>query len=148
MKLRHDMLTHGVNIVCARNESRIAGLAVAWATQLGTDRVLVCIGSQSYTRGLILASGAFSLSVLHRDQLELARLFGTQSSRSVDKFAGLAYHTGPTGSPLLDDCVRTLDCEVDAVHDDGGHKLIVGKVVEADPRSPGAIRLLYREEDY
>ena len=148
MKLRHDMLTHGVNIVCARNEGEIAGLAVAWATQLATDRVLVCVGSQSHTRDLILASGAFSLNVLHRGQLELARLFGTQSSRSVDKFAGVAHHTGPTGSPLLDDCIRTLDCEVDAVHDDGGHKLIIGKVVEVEPQNPGATPLLYRQEDY
>ena len=148
MKLRHDMLTHGVNIVCAQNEGRIAGLAVAWATQLATDRVLLCIGSQSFTRDLILASGAFGLSVLHSDQLELARRFGTQSSRSVDKFGGVAYHTGPTGSPLLDDCILALDCEVKAVHDDGGHKLIVGRVIEAEPVKPGADPLLYGQEDY
>jgi flavin reductase (DIM6/NTAB) family NADH-FMN oxidoreductase RutF len=149
MKLRHDMLTHGVNVVTARHEGRRAGLAVAWATQTATDRILICVGSHSATRELILASGAFGLSVLKREQLEIARTFGGKSSRDVDKFAGLACHTAETGSPLLDDCVAALDCRVEAVHDqEGGGKLIVGRIVHANLMHKDAEPLLYRQEDY
>jgi hypothetical protein len=35
VKLRHDMLAHGVNVVCAQHEGELGGLAVAWATQVG-----------------------------------------------------------------------------------------------------------------
>ena len=101
MDLRHDMLTHGVNIVTAGHEGRLAGLAVAWATQTATNRILICVGKQSATREVILAAGAFSLSVLRQDQLEIARRFGRTSSRDTDKFAGLAHHAAETGSPLL-----------------------------------------------
>ena len=148
MKLRHDMLTHGVYIVCAQHEGKRGGLAVAWATQVATDRILICVGSQSATRELILASEAFGLSVLTREQVDVARAFGTQSSRQVDKFAGLGVHTAETGSPLLDDSAMTLDCRVDAVHDDGSEKLIVGRVVAAERLKEEYEPLIYSEEDY
>ena len=148
MKLRHDMLTHGVNVVAAEHQGRRGGLAVAWASQIGTDHVLICVGRQSFTRELILASGAFGLSVLARDQLEVSKTFGTQSSRKVDKFKGLAFHTGQTRSPLLDDCALTLDCTVEEVYDRGGGKLIVGKVLAAERVRESFEPLIYREEDY
>ena len=149
MKLRHDMLTHGVNVVAARHESRLAGLAVAWATQTSTDRILICVGSQSATRELILAAGAFGLSVLREDQLEIARTFGRRSSRDTDKFAGLAHHADQTGSPLLDDCIATFDCRVESVYDQaGGSKLIVGRIVSAELKDNRTAPLLYRQEDY
>ena len=148
VELRHDMLAHGVNVVCARHEGRHGGLAVAWATQVGVDRVLICVGSQSATRELILSSGAFGLSVLRNDQRDLARAFGTRSSRDVDKLEEISYHTAQTGSPLLDDCAMALDCLVETVHERGDAKLIVGRIVAAERRSEQYEALIYRQEDY
>ena len=149
MKLRHDMLTHGVNVVCAAHEGRSGGLACAWATQVATDRVLVTVGPQSATRELILGSGAFGLSVLRADQLEVSRAFGTRSGEKVDKLEGHAWHSAETGSPLLDDCALALDCRVEAAYDleDGKAKLIIGRIVHAEERADGE-RLLYRGSDY
>jgi flavin reductase (DIM6/NTAB) family NADH-FMN oxidoreductase RutF len=148
VKLRHDMLTHGVNVVCAAHQGKRGGLAVAWATQVGVDRILICVGAQSATRELILASRAFGLSVLTDDQLDVARSFGTRSGRKVDKLAGFGYHTAETGSPLLDDCAAALDCRVIAVHDLDKEKLIIGHIVRAERSSDAYRPLLYREEDY
>jgi len=148
MDLRHDMLTHGVYIVCAQHGTKRGGLAVAWATQVATDRILICVGKQSATRDLILASQAFGLSALTRAQVEVARTFGRQSSRTVDKFEGLGCHAAETGSPLLDDCAATFDCRVEAVHDLDGSKLIVGRIVAAERPTEDYDPLIYREEDY
>jgi len=148
MEHTHDMLTHGVNIVTAAHDGKRAGLAVAWATQVGTDHVLVCIGKQSHTRELILASRAFGLSVLAADQLDVSKRFGLQSSRKVDKFEGLGTHTLETGSPLLDDCALALDCRVAAVHEHGTARLIVGEIVAAERIRESCEPLLYRESDY
>jgi flavin reductase (DIM6/NTAB) family NADH-FMN oxidoreductase RutF len=148
MELRHDMLTHGVNIVCAVHDGRRGGLAVAWATQVSVDHVLICVGAQSATRELILASGAFGLSVLASDQTEVARSFGRQSSRVVDKLDAVGYHTAETGSPLLDECIIALDCQVVAVHDLGREKLIVGHVVAAERRATDCDPLIYRQDEY
>ncbi len=148
MQMRRDMLTHGVNIVAAQHEGKKMGLSVAWATQVGTDRLLVCVGSQSATRDLILGSKAFGLSVLRADQIEVSRRFGTKSSRDLDKFEGVAHHTAKTGSPLLDDCGAAFDCMVEAVHEQGEGRLIVGRIVSAEFRSKRYEPLLYREEEY
>jgi 3-hydroxy-9,10-secoandrosta-1,3,5(10)-triene-9,17-dione monooxygenase reductase component len=148
VQLRHDMLAHGVNIVCAEHEGKRGGLAVAWATQVGTQRLLICVGSQSATRDLILSSGAFGLSVLARDQVAVGRVFGRHSSRDTDKFAGILWHTAKTGSPLLDDCLLTLDCRVEEVHDRGDAKLIVGRIESAERRREQGELLIYKEEDY
>jgi 3-hydroxy-9,10-secoandrosta-1,3,5(10)-triene-9,17-dione monooxygenase reductase component len=142
------MLTHGVNVVCAQHDGRLGGLAVAWATQVSTDRVLICVGRQSATRELILGSQAFGLSVLTREQLDIARLFGRTCSRTTDKFEDITYHTAETGSPLLDDCAIALDCRVEVIHDLGTQKLIVGRVVSAERIRDAVEPLIYREEDY
>jgi len=97
---------------------------------------------------LILASKAFGLSVLTREQVEVARAFGTRSSRTVDKFDGVGYHTAETASPLLDGCAATFDCRVEAVHDQGDEKLIVGHIVAAERLKETYEPLIYREEDY
>ncbi len=148
MEPRNDMLTHGVYIVCAQHEGKRGGLAVAWATQVSTNRVLVCIGKQSATRGLILGSKAFGLSVLGQGQVDIARAFGKRSSRNVDKFEGVSFHEGETGSPLLDNCLINLDCQVESVYDEGVEKLIIGSVVSAEYRGLKQEPLVYREEDY
>ena len=148
MELRHDMLTHGVYVICAQHQGQRRGLAVAWATQVGADRLLICAGKQSATREWILASQAFGLSVLTREQIDVARTFGRQSSRRSDKFAAIGCHTAVTGSPLLDDCAATFDCKVVAVYDHGSQKLIVGQIVAAERLKDVYEPLIYREEDY
>ena len=53
-----------------------------------------------------------------------------------------------TGSRLLDDCGAAFDCVVEAVHDQGEGKLIVGRIVSAEFRSKRYEPLIYREEEY
>ncbi len=148
MKLTHDMLCHGVYIVGARHEDKASALAVAWATQVATDKVLIAVGAQSYTRELILKSGAFGLSMLEEGQQELGRHFGTQSGRNVDKLATVETETHKTGSPILKNCALWLDCEVSDVFDLGSTKLIVGKVVAAGRNKATFTPLIYREREY
>lgn len=148
MDLRHDMLVLGVYVVTAANEETRGGLAVAWATQVGSDLVCVCVGKQSATRDLILASGAFGMCVLRCDQVEVARAFGLRSSRDTDKFASIGWHASETGSPLLDDCAYAIDCRVVAVHDVGTEKLIIGRTVAIEERSPTHEPLIFRTGDY
>ena len=148
MKLRHDIIASGVNVVAAAHDGKRAGLAVAWATQVTTEHVLVCVGPQSTTRQLILDSGAFGLSGLGSGQLDVARLFGMKSSNTVDKLEIVPTHTLETGSPLLDECVFTLDCRVEKTFDFVDGKLIVGRVVQAEEVRSDWLPLIYREEDY
>ena len=142
------MLVHGVNVVCAQHNGKHGGLTVAWATQVATECILICVGKQSATRELILNSGVFGLSVLAQEQADIARAFGKRSSRDVNKFEGVGWHTAETGSPLLDDCAMTLDCRVTAVHDHDDSKLIIGRIVVAEQLRADYEPLVYKEADY
>ncbi|MBI2299241.1 MAG: flavin reductase [Armatimonadetes bacterium] len=148
-ELSWDLLVQGVYIVAAAHERRRAALALSYATQVAEERILLVIGRQSYTRELILASGAFGLTVLAPDQVDLAADFGNCSSREIDKLAKVPYHTRVTGSPLLDDGVLTLDCRVAAAYDDAeGAKLILGQVMVAETLRDGARPLVLRHSDF
>jgi len=142
------MLVHGVYIVTASHQGQIGGLAIAWATQVARDQVLICVGSQSASRDLILKSRAFGLNILRKDQAALANSFGRSSIRDRDKFDGITFHTADTGSPLLDDCAVSLDCKVEAVYDHESSKLIVGRVVSVLRHDEKYEPLIYRQEDY
>jgi flavin reductase (DIM6/NTAB) family NADH-FMN oxidoreductase RutF len=148
LELRHDILTHGVNVVCAHHNGRSSGLTVAWATQVAANRILICLGKQSATRDLVVASRAFGLSVLTAQQLNITHHFGTQTSCTVSKLEGVWYHTGETGSPLLDDCAVTLDCRVHKVFDLDSAKLVVGEIVAAEQIVDEYEPLIYHQDDY
>ncbi|MDZ4159049.1 MAG: flavin reductase family protein [Anaerolineaceae bacterium] len=147
-KYRHDMLTHGVYVVTAQHEGKRGGMTAAWATQTAVNHILVCIGKNSATRELILASNAFGFNILTVDQIDLAWRFGRASSREVDKFERLPTHTLETGSPLLDECAAAFDCRVQEVFDSGNHKLIVGEIVAAERMLEDYQPLIYSVEDY
>jgi flavin reductase (DIM6/NTAB) family NADH-FMN oxidoreductase RutF len=144
----HDRLCHGVNIVTASHEGKRAGLAVAWACQVSGDRILVVIGSQSHTRPMIEASGAFGVSVLKEGQQDLGRRFGRQQSDDVDKFEGLEVFAAETGAPLLRGCPAWFDCRVAESFEMGGTKLVVGEIVACGAEVSEFVPLIYRENEY
>ncbi len=63
----------------------------------------------------------------------MSRVFATSGA---DKFRGVGWRAGETGSPILADVLAWVDCRIEARHDGGDHHIIVGRVVglEAAPR--------------
>ncbi|MER5423640.1 flavin reductase [Streptosporangium roseum] len=93
--------------------------------------VLVCLARSTRTHRLIQERGTFAVSVLGRDQAELGRRFAGRD-RTPDRFAGAAWTTGVTGSPVLADSTGWLDCRVAHAHPGGDHTIFVGEVLAAD----------------
>src|SRR5688500_20231180 len=81
------------------------------------------------TYALLHASGAFTISVLKRGQLELARWFGTRSGRDQDKLEGVRWHPGRNGAPVLDEALAYFDCELAQSLSAGDHELAVARVL-------------------
>lgn len=125
--------TYGVYVVGARHGGRANALTCAWVMRVShrPPLVAVAVGRTRFSHDLIAEAGAFSVNVLARDQLELARHFGTKSGRDVDKFAGIPYHTAATGAPILEGVAAWLDCELVGSFPAGDHTIFVGEVVEA-----------------
>ena len=75
-------------------------------------KVTLSLNSHHYTTQLIEQSGALGLHLLRPDQSDVAWGFGLRSGRETDKFAGLKLTVGTTGSPILTDCLASLECRV------------------------------------
>ncbi len=140
-------LTNGVYVVGVAHGAERGAFTAAWISQVSFDPLLIALsinpGHASYP--LLLASRAFTVSILAAHQLELARHFGTQSGRDVDKLAGQSWAPNAAGIPLISNAVGYLECRVLAEHDAGDHQLILATVTGGELLSPGAAVLGYRD---
>jgi flavin reductase (DIM6/NTAB) family NADH-FMN oxidoreductase RutF len=113
-------------IVTAAAGGQRGGLVATWVSQGSIDKhtptVMVGIAANHYTCELIDHSSAFALHLLRPDQMEVAWNFASGSGRDRDKLALLATHTEDSKSPILDDCLAWLDCQV-FFHFDGGDRI-------------------------
>ena len=140
-------LTVGVYVVGGAHGDRRGAFTAAWIMQVSFDPPLLAlsINPEHATYPLVKASGAFTVSVLERGQLELARRFGTQSGRDVDKLAGVAWHPGETGAPILDDALAYFECEISALHSAGDHEIAIARVVASGLVDATAVPMTYIE---
>ena len=83
--------------------------------------------------------------MLRQGQLDLARAFGTRSGRDQDKLAGVRWHPGRRGAPILDDALAYFECELGETLRAGDHELVLGRVVDGRILTPGATPMTYAE---
>jgi flavin reductase (DIM6/NTAB) family NADH-FMN oxidoreductase RutF len=137
----YRLLNHGPTVLVSAQHHGVRNvMAAAWNMPLDflPPKVAVVIDRNTFTRGLIEASGRFTLSVPCRAQAALVTAIGGCSGREVDKAAtlsGLAYDEGEI--PLVQGCVAWLDCRVlPEPQVQQRHDLFLGEVTAAwaDPR--------------
>jgi len=105
------------------------GLAANSFTSVSLDPPLVafCAAYASTTWPRIERAGRFCVNILGEDQEELCRVMAT---KGADKFRGIGWKKGSSGSPVLSDVLAWIDCRIDAEHDAGDHTIVVGRVIE------------------
>lgn len=145
-----DKFSYGVYIVTSKYENKLAGLTCAWVTQVSFSPLLVAvaIGKTRYTHDIILKSGIFVIHILSEEQIELARHFGLQSGRNIDKFKNIDYELDTTGAPILKNAVGWLKCKVYACYEAGDHTIFVGEILEGKVQCEEKNLLTFRRSDY
>lgn len=140
-------LTNGVYVVGVAHGSERNAFTAAWITQVSFDPLLIAlsVNPEHASYPLLVGARAFTVSILAADQIEVARHFGTQSGRDVDKLAGQPWAPTPAGIPFLSNAVGYLECQVMAEHEAGDHQLVLATVTGGDLLSPGAEVLGYRD---
>lgn len=130
----HGRLDPPVWLVTAADGNRrggfIATTVISASIVADMPRQLITVNKRHNTYPLIEASGALAMHLIDETQLDLVWRFGTRSGRDVDKFAGLAFRTGATGSPLLPEALAWLDCQVEARMDSGDRTIYLASVVD------------------
>lgn len=142
-------LSNGVYVVGVSHDGRSNAFTAAWLTQVSFDPLLVAltVNPENFSYTLLQQSGVFTVSILRQGQLELARHFGTQSGREVDKLAGQHWRPGTLGVPVLLDATAYLECRVVDTRAAGDHKLVLGRVIAGQLLEPDAVPLLYADTD-
>ncbi|MFM9917773.1 MAG: flavin reductase family protein [Rhizobacter sp.] len=135
----YRLLNHGPTVLVSSAHAGEANvMAAAWNMPLDftPPKVAVVIDRNTHTRGLIEASGQFTLSVPCHAQAALTTAVGSCSGRDVDKAAtltGLVYAAASqVSAPLVEGCVAWLECLVlREPHTEATYDLFLGEVVAA-----------------
>jgi len=140
-------LTNGVYVVGVADGERRDAFTAAWITQVSFDplQLALSINPEHASYPILIAAGVFAVSVLSEGQIELARHFGTQSGRAVDKLAGQHWQAALGGAPVLLDALAYLECRVAGRHSAGDHEIVLGQVVGGRVLDPKAAPLRYAE---
>ena len=109
-------------------------ITVAWAGTLASDPPAVGIGvrPERYSRGLIEATGMFTVNIPDASLARQVDFCGMVSGRDADKFAecGLTAIPGDkVTAPVVSECPISLECRLRHTLDLGSHLLYVGEVV-------------------
>ena len=87
-----------------------------------------------------MATPSFAVNVLAVHQEALARRF---AETGAQRFTGIGYTRGKTGTPLLDDVLATMECRRVGTHKAGDHTIVIGET-EAATMSDAKPLLYYR----
>lgn len=105
-------------------------------------RVMLSLARHHLTFQLVENSLAFALHLLSEDQVPWVWHFGLQSGWDMDKLAGIPFHKGKTGSPLLEEAPAWLDCRVLSRLNTGDRTIFLAEVVDAGQVRPGPVLTL------
>jgi flavin reductase (DIM6/NTAB) family NADH-FMN oxidoreductase RutF len=126
------LVSYGLYVLTTAHGSEINAIVCNWLTQISFEPLMlvVALENESHSHLLVQESGVFAINFLDKDQIHLARRLAAPHRINPHKLVGVAYHTGLTGTPLLDQAMAFLECEVrQALEVGGDHTLFVGEVV-------------------
>jgi len=140
-------LSLGVYVVGVADQRSHDAFTACSVMQASYDPVLLAVSVNPHHASypLIRAARSFSVNVLRKEQIDVARLFGTHSGRDMDKLRNVSWTSGETGAPILDDAMAWFECELSAVMPAGDHQIILGRVVGGRIADEEAAPMLYAE---
>jgi flavin reductase (DIM6/NTAB) family NADH-FMN oxidoreductase RutF len=107
-----------------------SGCMVGFATQCSIDpaRFLVCLSDKNHTYRVARRATHLGVHLIPADRHDLAEHFGSTTGDEIDTFAGVAWHEGPAGVPLVEGCPDWFVGRIDETTVLGDH---VGFVLSA-----------------
>ena len=132
----------GITIVTALEEGEPVGFTCQSFAALSLDPPMVILAparsSTSWPR--IAKAGGFCVNILEEHQEALCRAFAVSGG---DKFDGVEWSPGLTGSPVIAGSLAVVECRLGDIFDGGDHELVTGHVL-ATAIGEGSPLLFYR----
>jgi len=130
MKQVNRQFVSGVTVVTTMDDERPRGLAVNAFSSISLDppTVMVAVQRTSSTHDCLFRATHLAINILSTDQLDVVGVFATKSD---DKFAGLDWEPGPSGSPLIARSCAQMEVEIRERLQASTHTLFVCRVLHA-----------------
>lgn len=141
----------GISVVTALDGERPFGITVnaLSSVSLQPALVMVALDRRRFLTPIVRAGGRYAVNILGEDQQALSDCFaGAPVTPGRDLFCGAAWHPGPTGLPLIDGAIATLECTVVQTFSAGDHDLFIGRVDTLVGDGQDAMPLLYYRRRY
>ena len=141
------MFATGVTIVTGRDAdgTRVGMTANSFnSVSLDPPLVLWSLSRQAGSMAAFSRGSHYAINILAADQHELALRF---SRKSRDRFAGVAFHEGVGGAPILAGAAAVFECYNRSQYEEGDHVIFVGEVEHCTHRS-GAQPLIFHGGRY
>jgi len=108
-------------------------MTTTWVTQLSMDPVLIGVGVETgaVTHRLITEGGSFTVNLWDSADTKVFVKFSKPATDDGAALNGRPVRAAKTGSPVFEEALAWMDCEVRHTLDLGTHTLFVGEVVDA-----------------
>lgn len=130
-----DTLGHyasGITIISSMDEAGPIGFTCQSFYSVSTEPPLISFSvmktSTTYPR--IRETGKFVVNVLSHSQHAVSNQF---ARKGTDKWAGVPWKATEAGTPIIEETLMWLECDIWAEHDAGDHLIVLGKVKEMSP---------------
>jgi len=142
----------GISVITTLDErGEPAGITVSAMSSVSLDPplVMVALARKRFITPVVAATGRYAVNVLRHDQQALSDCFAHAPVRpGREEFCGAAWHPGPTGLPLLDGTLGSLECSTVRTFSVGDHELFIARVDSLQVASGEADPLLYFRRQY
>lgn len=143
-KIALRKIPHGVFIVGTKQDGQLNAFTATWLNQVSFTPPLVAVGirKDSHSFAMIQESRVFSVNILGKQQKSVAEHFVRPATVVGEKLKEVPHHLGKTGSPILDEAIAYVECEVREIANAlGDHAVVIGEVVEAGVHSKEELAL-------
>ncbi|MFO7548517.1 MAG: flavin reductase family protein [Acidimicrobiia bacterium] len=126
-------IPNALALVGSRHGDQWNAMTTSWITQVSMDPVLVAVAvdNKALTHRLIGEGGGFTVNLWSANDTRVFVKFSKPATRDGDTLNGRPVRSGVTGSPIFEEAIAWMDCEVRHAIDFGTHTLFVGEVVDA-----------------
>ncbi len=149
LKLAMRRFPQGVTVVTIQSEDRPLGITVASFTSISLTPplILVSIAKGSFYHDSIVNSKSFAVNILASDQADVSERFAGKVPQGEDRFRNVRFHTGMSGSPLIESAVSWIECRNWRTIEAGDHTVVLGEVTTCKAVKE-ATPLLYFNRQY
>ncbi len=128
------MIPYGLYVIGVKDHDSCHAFTGSWFSQVSMNppRVMLGVRQDSHSFGLLEKSRVFSVNFLAKKDKKILEQFFKPTPASGNRFGDLGFQLKKTGTPILDDAIAYLECEVAHIYDVGDHSIVVGEVVSAE----------------